>query len=1077
MSEAAADQSSVAGTPLPEPPPEQPVRESAHRRRRGATLAGAALLILLGGVWVVRERIADRLIASQLASLGLPATYRIEQIGPRRQVLRDIVIGDPRHPDLTIERAEIELAPRFGWPGIGRVVLVRPRLHGTWNDRKLSFGRLDRLLFGPPGAEPFRLPDYDLTVIDGRARVLGDHGPIGLAFEGRGGLRDGFAGTLAATAPTLHVDGCRAQRATLYGAVTVAAERPGFAGPLRLGALACGGAEGVRLADGTVDIDLRADRGLDGGAARLGLRAGPLALSPVSARGSSGTIEASYRHGNLTARYNLMMRAPDHAQVAAATLSVAGQVRSRGDMTRLETEGLIDARGVRPGAGLARDIAGYQQAAMGTLFEPLLGRLRESLVREAVDNRFTADFVLRTTPQGVNLVLPQGQLTGGHGAKLLALSRLHLATGAGTPRLAGNFATGGAGLPAITGRLEQGPRGQTRVHMAMAEYRAGSARLAVPHLTLDQARDGRLAFVGEVSASGALPGGQAQNLVLPLDGARTADGRLALWRGCTAVRFDQLTLGNLALDHRALSLCPVAGGAIVSTGSQGWRLAVGTPGLDLTGRLGTTPVQIASGPAGYAAAAQHAGQFYVRALDVALGPPATATRLRLSDVTAQVGDEIAGSFSGADVRLAAVPLDLLGAAGQWRVAGGQLTIDNAEFRVEDRAQVDRFQPLQADNATLKLADNHIYANAILREPEKKREVTRLSLVHDLGTAHGHADLVVAGLSFDPALQPEMISRELLGVVANVNGTISGTGRIDWTGDSVTSSGRFATPALDFAAAFGPAKGVSGEIAFTDLLGLVTPPHQRLTIASINPGIEVTGGEMLFQLKPGGIAAIEGGTWPFLGGYLYLRPAEMRFGVAETRRYVIDIENLDAARFLAQMDLANISATGEFDGSMPLVFDADGGRIEGGMLVSRPPGGNLSYIGALTYKDLSPIANFAFDALRSLDYRKMQIAMDGALEGEIVTRVRFDGIKQGQGAKRNFLTQRFARLPLQFNVNLRAPFYGLITAVKTMYDPAYIRDPRTLGLIDSRGRPILNPVAPAPDPAGKPIQPPVSENRP
>ena len=178
-----------------------------------------------------------------------------------------------------------------------------------------------------------------------------------------------------------------------------------------------------------------------------------------------------------------------------------------------------------------------------------------------------------------------------------------------------------------------------------------------------------------------------------------------------------------------------------------------------------------------------------------------------------------------------------------------------------------------------------------------------------------------------------------------------------------------------------------------------------------------------------------------------------------------------------MDLSNISASGEFVGLMTLVFVADGGRIEGGMLVSRPPGGNLSYIGALTYKDLSPIANFAFDALRSLDYRKMQIAMDGALEGEIVTRVRFDGIKQGQGAKRNFLTQRFARLPLQFNVNLRAPFYGLITAVKTMYDPAYIRDPRTLGLIDSRGRPILNPVAPAPDPAGKPIQPPVSENRP
>ena len=181
----------------------------------------------------------------------------------------------------------------------------------------------------------------------------------------------------------------------------------------------------------------------------------------------------------------------------------------------------------------------------------------------------------------------------------------------------------------------------------------------------------------------------------------------------------------------------------------------------------------------------------------------------------------------------------------------------------------------------------------------------------------------------------------------------------------------------------------------------------------------------------------------------------------------------AARFLAQMELANLAATGTFDGSLPLVFDQNGGRIEGGMLVSRPPGGSLSYVGALTYKDLSPMANFAFDALKSLDYRAMQIGMDGALEGEIVTRVRFDGVKQGSGAKRNFLTRRLARLPLQFNVNLRAPFYGLINSVKAMYDPAYIKDPRSLGLIDAQGRPVKRPAIPGP----QPIQPPVSENKP
>ena len=100
-----------------------------------------------------------------------------------------------------------------------------------------------------------------------------------------------------------------------------------------------------------------------------------------------------------------------------------------------------------------------------------------------------------------------------------------------------------------------------------------------------------------------------------------------------------------------------------------------------------------------------------------------------------------------------------------------------------------------------------------------------------------------------------------------------------------------------------------------------------------------------------------------------------------------------------------------------------------------------------------MANFAFDALKSLDYQTMTVGMDGALEGEIVTRVRFDGVKQGSGAKRNFLTREVGKLPIQFIVNIRAPFYRLITSVKAMYDPAYIQDPRSLGLVDKDGKPI------------------------
>ena len=66
------------------------------------------------------------------------------------------------------------------------------------------------------------------------------------------------------------------------------------------------------------------------------------------------------------------------------------------------------------------------------------------------------------------------------------------------------------------------------------------------------------------------------------------------------------------------------------------------------------------------------------------------------------------------------------------------------------------------------------------------------------------------------------------------------------------------------------------------------------------------------------------------------------------------------KFVERMQLENISATGIFDGEIPLCSTSTataGSRA--GTLTSRG-GGNISYVGALTYKDLSPMANVAFE---------------------------------------------------------------------------------------------------------------------
>jgi hypothetical protein len=191
---------------------------------------------------------------------------------------------------------------------------------------------------------------------------------------------------------------------------------------------------------------------------------------------------------------------------------------------------------------------------------------------------------------------------------------------------------------------------------------------------------------------------------------------------------------------------------------------------------------------------------------------------------------------------------------------------------------------------------------------------------------------------------------------------------------------------------------------------------------------------------------------------------MVLGAEETRRFTLEVDGVDAATFVQRLELSNIAATGTFDGVLPLVFDKDGGRIERGLLVSRPPGGNLSYVGELTYQDLSPMGNFAFDALKSLDYKAMRVELDGSLSDEIVTRLAFDGIGQGKTARQNFLTKQVARLPIQFRVNIRAPFFSMFSSFKSLYDPSAIADPRKLGLFDKK-------------PADSDVKPPVSETKP
>ncbi len=1029
--------------PLNESPEGLPGVPRSAKRRRVALVSAGALAALAVGLWSTREQIAGGLIDRQLAQMGLPGRYAIESIGADRQILKDIVIGDPAHPDLTIARAEVRMAYGLLGPRIGQIILEQPRLYGSYRQGKLSFGALDPMLFPKaPAGGPAGLPDLDLRVIDGRALLESDFGRLAVKTDGAGNLSGGFNGTLAAIMPGVLAGGCSGDRLSAYGQVSVSEGRPRFAGPVRLAGLACG--KDLTAGPAALALEVTGDKDLGGAAIRGKLEAGTLAAPGMAAAHLTLGGELAFKQGDLRGHLLSAAQGVRTAGLTAGTLGIDGDLFLKAGGQNIVFRGAVSGRGLARGAASERALAEAQSAAEGTLAAPLIARLRSALAREERGSRLVGDVALRRDGARWSLVAPSATLRGGSGAVLLSVSRLQVASEPDKlPTLTGNFVMAGEGLPPVTGRMEPGAGGRPSLKLRMAEYRTGADMLALPLLEVAQGPGGSLIFTGTALASGVIPGGAVRGLNLPIAGTIGPRGDLALWPRCVTPSFASLQLSALTLDKRQLTVCPAGGRAIVQSSPSGLKAALGISALALSGRLGETPLTLNTGPVGLA----WPGTLTVRGADVVLGLKDTATTLHLTDLVAQLGRDFTGTFDGVDARLAAVPVDMSNAAGDWRYADGVLTLSGVHFAAADRFAPARFETLAGEGAVLTLKDNRIVAEALLREPDSRREVMRVSVRHDLATARGHADLAVDGLVFDKGkivpgkvggLQLRDLAPQFRGVVADVEGTVRGTGVVDWTAEHVTSSGSFGTEDFDFSAAFGPVKGLSGTLVFTDLIGMVTAPHQTLHVASANPGIEVTDGVMDIELLPEQVVRINSGLWPFLGGKLRLAPGVLRMTVNEPRRFRIEIEGLDAAKFLERMELANLSATGVFDGHLPLEFDANGGRITGGQLFSRPPGGTVSYVGALSYQDLSTIANFAFDALKSLDYSQMTIGMDGSLAGDVITRVEFSGIKQGKDAKQNFITRQVARVPIKFNVNIHAPFYSLISSMNPQPPPGAFR---------------------------------------
>ena len=1030
--------------------PAQPAHVVVRRPlwARLASLLAILLLVLLviaiAAVWIQRRPIATHYLKGEFERRGVTASYHLDRVGLRTQEVSDLIIGDPKRPDLVARYAHIET--RLKWNGnfeVYRIVARGVRLRGRLVHGRVSWGEIDKLL-PPPTNKPFALPEFVLDVADSTISLATPFGPLGFALEGNGKLSGGFTGKVAIVSPRLVPGRCEATELRANFGVAVVARHPKVEGPLTLARFACPVSH-FDIAAPRFDAKAsfnEAFTSIDG--------SGRMAIATLIA-GANGlanfagniTYKGSLNHAS--GRVSLSAQRSRLATITASRTNLDGAYSLNGREGTFDLVGDYAASSAALAPSMIAGVTGPIQAAAKSPIGPIASSIGGAIIRTAQSFNSAGRIRVVNFPHGGAARITQANILGPNGAhaRVFGGSGVTYYWPSGGLRIDGNIDMGGGGLPAGRVSLRQPHARSPMSGVAdIAPYAANGQRLALTPIQFGPGPGGSTRLSTIAQLDGPFPDGRVQALRLPITGEIGRAGSFAFGTSCLVASFEALKMSTVQFGPTRLPVCPI-GPAIILKRPGGPVLAsarLSSPVLN--GRIGSSPLHVE------AAGGQIVGQqFSFTKFGLRLGRESSPVLFDASTLGGSFKGYLHGNFAGATGLIGKVPLRLGDASGTWAYRNRDLAVDSA-LTVSDRDPDARFYPLRSDNVHLTLAGDYVRASGALRHPATGTLVTNVGIEHRLSTGEGHATLDVPGLAFGPNLQPEQLTRLSEGVVALVNGVVRGEGRIDWgQGGHVTSTGDFSTANMDLAAPFGPVTGLSTTIHFSDLLGLTTPPGQVLTVNTVNPGITVSNGVIHYQLLPHNLVKIERGEWPFMGGRLILHETVLNFGAPSAKRLTFELQAFNAKMFVDSLGFQGFELTGTFDGELPMVFDENGGRIVGGVLTSRAPGGELKYSGT---KPGGLAGGLAFDLLSDIRYRSMVIHLDGDLAGEFATRLAIDKVSlgPGHGLIASLVHSAFSKLPLKLNLNINGPFRALIQMAKAFKDPTQVIAPVMPFPIDS-----------------------------
>ena len=922
------------------PAPLRPVRRPSGGRRLlfAAGIVLAVLLLLLTLLYLNRRAAAREVLVGWLERQGVQADMDVERI-ELDGLVASIRIGDPRNPEVTVERVEVDYAIGAPWSprGLGvtpsRIRLVRPVARVGFRDGKFSFGSLDPLIEEFTTRPPRPDARGPLVLVErARVRVDTDYGPVSILGDAR--INDGKLMRLSARVP---------ETALKSGDI----EARGLAGALEI--TTTGDRMAVR---GEAGADRAVLPGLSGEGVRLTL-AGDLPYPDLKTRRGDGTAR-------LTARLAAGRLASGETALRGADLRLAFDGRTTGWLEAFTLQGAADAdltaaslEGPASASALDLRLDGARLSVGRTAAEPRIawridgpaalsaGRLSGG----GVDGRGVTLTTTALTLGG------RGSAWEAHGplavtARRIGWDELSLsdARGAaeidlvsdGAPRFAAkaSLRSSGGAWPLFGPVGRDDPADLVEMKRALADF-----ALDVPGVSV--AVDGSGASVRLTRAATVRPSNGGVLTLRPAD------------QPIYAARRGQAGGGALGLTATRGRGLPEAEFAIPA-----WRLTPSGFTADLDGRA-ALDFDLARGITVRTRGrlTSENGRLTYAASECA---PVTVERLELgeNDVAAVSGDvcpadrplvsvaegawRAEGTLSGVNADAPFLALSFVQAGGTLLATGGPrgigLAVGVDRAGVIDATQPARFHPLSASGSA-RLA-NEIWSGHFDLSRDSV-PLGRLTLSHDGRAGAGGLVIDAPSIVFaEGGLQPADLSPLAAGFVGSpATGSVSFAGRIDWReGAEGSSGGRLRVDGLDFVSPAGPVRGLTGTVDFTSLAPLVTAPGQRLHADSLQSVAPLTDIDLTFGLDKAGVT-IEGGELAVAGGRIRVEPFAVPLDRTQSFNGVIVLENVQLGEVIAGSGFGDkVQLDAVVSGRLPFTVDPQGGvRIAGGSLQAVQPG--------------------------------------------------------------------------------------------------------------------------------------------